>query len=73
MNPISLFLEIEQELSRKLFNQESDGDSTDGPLNFIEYLVNNLQTEFEENLGEDADKKLFVRYLTKNIRYTFKH
>ena len=57
MNPISLFLEIEQELSRKLFNQESDGDSTDGPLNFKEYLVNNLQTEFEETLGEDAEKQ----------------
>ena len=73
MNPISLFLEIEQELSGKLFNQESDGDSTDGPLNFIENLVNNLQTEFEETLGEDVDKKLFVRYLSKNITYKFKH
>ena len=65
IDTISIFQEIEQELSKKLINQGSDGDSTDGPLNLIENLTNNLQTEFEEILGEDADKKLFIRSLTK--------
>ena len=65
IDPISIIQEIEQELSEKLFNQKSEGDSTDGPLNFIENSTNNLQTEFDETLGEDADKKLFIRSLTK--------
>lgn len=62
--PVSLFQEIKQEVSQKLFNTENGDDSTDGPLNFIENLVNNLQAEFDETLGENVDKRLFVRSLT---------
>lgn len=65
IDPISIIQEIEQELSEKLFNQKSEGDSKDGSLNFIENLTNNLQIEFDKTLGEDADKKLFIRSLTK--------
>lgn len=36
---IPLFQQIELELSRKLFKQESDVDSTERPLNFIENLT----------------------------------
>ena len=63
--PASLFQEMKQEVSQKLFNTENGDDSTDGPLNFIENLVNNLQTEFDKTLGENVDKRLFVRSLTK--------
>ena len=63
--PTSLFEEIEQELSQKLFSNGSGGNSTDGPLNFIENLIDNLQAEFDETLGESGDKKLFIRSLTK--------
>ena len=42
LGPTSVFQEIEQELSQRLFNNESRSDSTDGPLNFIENLVDNL-------------------------------
>ena len=66
--PASLFQEMEEELSQKLFNNESTEDSTDGPLNFIEGLVNNLQEEFDETfetLGRNTNRKLFVRSLTK--------
>ena len=65
IDPISIIQETEQELSEKLFNQKSEGDSKDGSLNFIENLTNNLQIEFDKTLGEDADKKLFIRSLTK--------
>ena len=65
IDPISIIQEIEQELSEKLFNQKSEGDSKDGSLNFIENLTNNLHIEFDKTLGEDADKKLFIRSLTK--------
>lgn len=59
------FKKLKKKLSEKLFNNETSEDSTDGPLNFIENLVNNLQGEFEETLGENADRKLFVRSLIK--------
>ena len=61
----SLFQEIEQELSQKLFNNESESDFTDGPLDFTENLVKNLQAEFHETLGESGNKRLFIRSLTK--------
>ena len=61
----SLFQEIEQELSQKLFNNESESDFTDGPLDFTENLVKNLQAEFDETLGESGNKRLFIRPLTK--------
>lgn len=61
----SLFQEIEQELSQKLFNNESESDFTDGPLDFTENLVKNLQAEFDETLGESDDKNLFIQSLTK--------
>ena len=70
---ISIFQEIEQELSKKLINQGSDGDSTGGPLNLIENLTNNLQTEFEEILGEDADKETIHKITNQNICNTFNH
>ena len=66
--PASIFQEIKQEVSQKLFNTENGDDSTDGPLNFIENLVNNLQTEFDKTLGENVDKRPFVRSLTKIFR-----
>ena len=43
----------------------SDGDATDGPVNVIENLTNNLQTEFDETLEERSRKKLFISSLTK--------
>ena len=63
--PTSLFQEIEHELSQRLFNNESGGDSAGGLLNFIENLVDNLQAKFNEILGESSDKKLFIRSLTE--------
>lgn len=42
----SLFQEIEQELSQKLFNNESESDFTDGPLDFTENLVKNQVVNF---------------------------
>ena len=47
------------------FKQEGGGDSTDGPLNFIESLTNNLQAELDKILEKDGDKKLFLKSLTK--------
>lgn len=62
---IPLFQEMELELSRKLFKQESDVDSTERPLNFMENLTENLVEEFDKMLGGDVEKKVFLKLLTK--------
>ena len=46
IDPIWLFKEIEQELSKNLFKTEGEEDLTDGPLNFIE----NWQTICKQGL-----------------------
>ena len=62
---VSLFQEIEQELSLMLFNNKNEVDSTDGSLDFIENLVNTIQVEFDGMLSENNKKKLFIKSLTK--------
>ena len=41
-----------------------EDDQTDGPLEFIQNIVDNVRSEFEEFL-EDGDKKKFLRILSK--------
>lgn len=65
IDPVSLFKEIEQELSESLFNQENGEDSTEGPLDYTENLTENLQTELDKTLREDGGKGIFLRSLTK--------
>ena len=35
------------------------------PLTFIENFANNLQAEFDETIGSDSEKKLFITSLTR--------
>ena len=63
--PISLFREIEADLCNKLLHSSSpEDDQTDGPLEFIQKIVDNVREEFEDFL-EDGDKKIFLRILIK--------
>ena len=68
---VSLFQEIEQELSLMLFNNKNEVDSTDGSLDFIENLVNTIQVEFDGILSENNKKKLFIKSLTKIFTILF--
>ena len=36
-------------------------NSTDGVLDFLENLTNRVQENFKEILGEDTDKKCFLK------------
>ena len=65
INSLSLQQEIEKVLGKNIFEEKTEGDSTDGPLTSIENLTNNLQTEFDETIGGDGEKKLFIRSLSK--------
>ena len=64
--PISFFQEIENDVCDKLWHVSSgkETDQTDGPLDFIQNIVDNVCGEFEGFL-EDGDKKTFLRILTK--------
>ena len=65
INSLSLFQEIEKELSESLLEEKGEGDSTDGAFTFIENLTNKLQTEFDETVGEDGKKRQHIRSLIR--------
>ena len=56
--------EMEKELKQYLLEQQVEGDSTDGPFDLIESLTNRLQEDFDEIIGEDNNKKSFIKSLT---------
>ena len=63
--PISLFQEIEADLCDRLLHSSSpEDDQTDGPLGFIQNIVDNIRAEFEQFV-EDGEKKQFLRILSK--------
>ena len=41
-----------------------EDNQTDGPLDFIQSIVDNVRTEFEQFV-EDGDKKIFLGILSK--------
>ena len=65
INSLSLFQEIEKELSESLLEEKGEGDSTDGAFTFIENLTNKLQTEFDETVGKDGKKRQHIRSLIR--------
>ena len=65
INPLSLFQEIEKEISEKLLKERDERDSTDGAFIFTENLTENLQAQFDETIGADGGKKQFITSLTK--------
>ena len=63
--PISILKDIEVELCDNLLHSAAESaDQTDGPLEFIQNIVDNFRIEFE-NFIENGDKKTFLRILTK--------
>ena len=57
--------EINKELEEYLLEKSIDADSTDGIFLFLETLTNCVQEDFEESIGEDTNKKRFVRALMR--------
>ena len=66
--PISFFQEIEADLCDRLMHSSSspEDDQTDGPLEFIRNIVENVRYEFN-NFIEDGDRKIFLKILTKTF------
>lgn len=65
--PITLFQETETEFLDKLLHtadgSESD-DETDGPIEFIKNIVNNVKQDFD-GIVEDGERKTFLNILIK--------
>ena len=59
-----IFEEIHKGI-REYLTEEIDTDSTDGVFDLLENLTNRLQEDFDELIGEDTDKKRFVKALTQ--------
>ena len=61
--PIEIFQEIESELRYVLDDSESD-DETDGPIQFIQNIVETVKRDFDSVL-EDGERKTFLHILTR--------
>ena len=68
VNPTLIFEEINKKLEEHLLEKSIDTDSTDGVFDFLETLSNQVRENFDE-LIEDANKKRFIRALTRFLRY----
>ena len=60
-----LFLEIEKELKEYLLEQQVERDSTGGVFDILDNLTDRIQEDFDGFLGEDTDKKSFIKSLTR--------
>ena len=59
-----IFEEIHKDI-REYLTEEIDTDSTEGVFDLLENLTNRLQEDFDDLIGQDTDKKRFVKALTK--------
>ena len=66
---ISLFREIEADLYDRLMHSSSPKtDQTDGPLDFIKNIVDNVREDYE-GFVEDDGKKIVLRILSKILLF----
>ena len=57
--------EISRESEEFLLRGNNNVNSTDGVFEFLAEISNQVQGEFDELLGEDTDKKRFLKSLSK--------
>ena len=62
--PVSLLKEIKVELCERLMHSAEADDQTDGPLNFLQNIVENVKAEFD-NFVEEGEENLFLQVLSK--------
>ena len=60
-----IFEEINKELEEYLLEKSIATDSTDSVFGFLESLKNRGQEDFDELIGEDTNKKRFIKALTR--------
>ena len=67
-----IFVEIHKEIGDYLTGEGNDADSTDSIFNFLENLTSCLQEDFDELIGENTNKKHFVKALLPALDGTSK-
>ena len=60
-----IFEEINKELEEYLLEKSIVTDSIDGVFDFLEWLNDRKQKDFQELLEGEADKKRFIKALTR--------
>ena len=60
-----IFEENSRELEEFLLRENNNADPTDGVFELLVEILNQVQGEFDELLGEDTDKKQFLKSLSK--------
>lgn len=58
-----LFEKTEPELKEYLSEQTVEGDSRNGIFDLLDNLTNRVQEDFDKIIGEDNDKKRFIKSL----------
>ena len=66
-NNTAIFEEIARELQEYLLRESDDADSTDGVLEALTTISEQVQEEFDKLLGEDTNKKQFLKSMSKII------
>ena len=66
-NNTVIFGEITRELWEYLLRESDDADSTDGVLEALTTISEQVQEEFDKLLGEDTNKKQFLKSMSKII------
>ena len=64
INDPYIFENITDELEEFILD-EVEADAEDGFFDIVDDLTNKLQEDYEELIGEDSDKKRFIRSLTR--------
>ena len=64
VDAILIFEQINKELEEYLLEKGIDTDSKDIVFDFLKTLSNRVQEDFDELIGEDTDKKRFIKALT---------
>ena len=60
-----IFEEIDKKIENYVTGQGHDADSTDSVFDFLENLTSSLHEDFHKLIGEDTNKKRFVKALTR--------
>ena len=60
-----IFEEINREIEKYRLEKSEDSDSADRVFDFLEGLSNRIQDKFYELIGEDTNKKRFIKALTR--------
>ena len=60
-----IFKENSRELEEFLLRENNNADPTDGVFELLAEILNQVQEEFDELLGEDTNKKQFLKSLSK--------